>query len=92
MELFDLLEDYIIDQDDGLRKLLTWFYNLVMQLETIQQCGAEPTKEVRGEQLNVMGIRNELSRLALEIWFWKNPSSEVVHLNPVFLIIILALN
>ena len=42
MELFDLLEDYLIDQDDGLRKLLIWFYNLVMQLDAIQQCGAEP--------------------------------------------------
>lgn len=31
MELFDLLDDYLIDQDDGLRKLLTWFYNLVIQ-------------------------------------------------------------
>lgn len=29
MKLFDLLEDYLIDQDDGLRKLLTRFYNLV---------------------------------------------------------------
>src|SRR5512137_645404 len=48
MELFDLLEDYIIDQDDGLRKLLTWFYNLVMQLETIQQCGAEPYERSEG--------------------------------------------
>ena len=42
MELFDLLEDYLIDQDDGLKKLLTWFLNLVMQLEAIQQSGAEP--------------------------------------------------
>ena len=41
MELFDLLEDYLIDQYDGLWKLMTWFYNLVMQLEAIQQCGAE---------------------------------------------------
>ncbi len=28
----DLLEDYLIDQEDGLKKLLTWFLNLVMQL------------------------------------------------------------
>ena len=42
MEIFDLLEDYLIDQDDGLKKLLTWFLNLVMQLEAIQQSGAEP--------------------------------------------------
>jgi len=38
----DLLEDYLVDQDDGLKKLLTWFLNLVMQLEAIQQSGAEP--------------------------------------------------
>jgi len=25
MELFDLLEDYLIDQDDGLRKLIESF-------------------------------------------------------------------
>jgi len=38
----DLLEDYLIDQEEGLRKLLTFFLNLVMQLEAIQQSGAEP--------------------------------------------------
>lgn len=38
----ELLEDYLIDQDDGLKKLLTWFLNLVMQLEAIQQADAEP--------------------------------------------------
>ena len=31
MEIFDLLEDYLVDQDDGLKMLLTWFLNLVMQ-------------------------------------------------------------
>ncbi len=33
----ELVEDYLIDQDDGIKKLLTWFLNLVMQLEAIQQ-------------------------------------------------------
>jgi putative transposase len=37
-----LLEDYLIDQNDGLKQLLTWFLNLVMQLEAMQQVGAEP--------------------------------------------------
>lgn len=37
-----LLEDYLIDQEDGLKHLLTWFLNLVMQLEALQQVGAEP--------------------------------------------------
>lgn len=42
MELSDLLEDYLVDQEAGQKSLLTWFYNLVMQLVAIQQCGAEP--------------------------------------------------
>ena len=54
METFELLEDYLIDQEDGLKKLLTWFFNLVMQLEAIQQSGAEPYErnEARTAQRN----------------------------------------
>jgi putative transposase len=54
MEIFELLEDYLIDPDDGLKKLLTWFLNLVMQLEAIQQSGAEPYErnEARTTQRN----------------------------------------
>ena len=36
-------------------------------------------KEVTGEELNAMGIRNDLSRLALENWFWKSLSLEANH-------------
>ena len=43
----DILEDYLIDQDDGLKKLLTWFLNLVMQLEAMQQVGVEPYQPCR---------------------------------------------
>jgi transposase-like protein len=57
MELFDLLEDYLIDQDDGLRKLLIWFYNLVMQLEAIQQCGAEPYERSDGRTAQRNGYK-----------------------------------
>ena len=54
MEIFELIEDYLIDPDDGLKKLLTWFLNLVMQLEAIQQSGAEPYErnEARTTQRN----------------------------------------
>jgi len=58
MELVNLLEDYLIDQDDGLRKLLTWFYNLVMQLEAIQQCGAEPYERSDGRIAQRNGHKN----------------------------------
>ncbi len=54
MDIFELIEDYLIDQDDGLKKLLTWFFNLAMQLEAIQQSGAEPYErnEARTTQRN----------------------------------------
>jgi putative transposase len=54
MEIFELIEDYLIDQDDGLKRLMTWFLNLVMQLEAIQQSGAEPYErnEARTTQRN----------------------------------------
>ncbi len=71
MELFDLLEDYLIDQDDGLRKLLTWFYNLVMQLEAIQQCGAEPYERSDGRTAQRNGhkkrsLKTRVGELILE--------------------------
>jgi putative transposase len=37
----EFLEDYLIDQEDGLKKLLTWFLNLVMQLDAMEQIDAE---------------------------------------------------
>jgi len=39
--LFELMEDYLVDQEDGMKKLLTWFLNLVMQREAIQQSDAD---------------------------------------------------
>jgi len=42
----NLLEDYFIDQEDGLKKLLTWFLNLVMQFEAMEQIDAEPYQRV----------------------------------------------
>ena len=45
-----LIEDYLIDQEDGLKKLLTWFLNLVMQLEMMQQIGAEPYERIESRK------------------------------------------
>lgn len=36
-----VIEDYLTDQPEGMRSLITWFLNLVMQLEALQQAGAE---------------------------------------------------
>jgi putative transposase len=42
----ELLEDYLIDQEDGLKKLLTWFLNLVMRFEAMEQIDAEPYQRI----------------------------------------------
>lgn len=46
----EFLEDYLIDQEDGLKKLLTWFLNLVMQLEALEQIDAEPYQRVESRK------------------------------------------
>ena len=52
-----LLEDYLIDQKDGLKQLLTWFLNLVMQLEALQQVGAEPYERVDSRKAQRNGYK-----------------------------------
>ncbi len=36
-----IIDDYFTDHSEGMRNLITWFLNLVMQLEALQQAGAE---------------------------------------------------
>lgn len=38
----ELVQDYFNDNEEGMRKLLTWFLNLVMQIEALHQVGADP--------------------------------------------------
>jgi putative transposase len=52
-----LLEDYLVDQGDGLKQLLTWFLNLVMQLEAMQQSGAEPYQRTRSRRAHRNGYK-----------------------------------
>jgi len=40
MEVLDLVRDYFIDQDETMKKLITFFLNLVMESEAEQQAGA----------------------------------------------------
>jgi len=52
-----LLEDYLVDQKEGLRQLLTWFLNLVMQLEAMQQAGAEPYQRTGSRRAHRNGYK-----------------------------------
>lgn len=53
----EFLEDYLIDQDEGLKKLLTWFLNLVMQHEAIQQSEAEPYQRIESRKAHRNGYK-----------------------------------
>jgi hypothetical protein len=41
VNLFPLIKDYLVDQEDGIRQLITWFLNLVMEEEALLQAGAQ---------------------------------------------------
>ncbi len=53
----ELLEDYLIDQEDGLKRLLTWFLNLVMQFEAMEQINAEPYERVDSRKAHRNGYK-----------------------------------
>ena len=41
VNLFLLIKDYLVDKEDGIRQLITWFLNLVMEEEALLQAGAQ---------------------------------------------------
>jgi transposase-like protein len=40
MNVYELFEDYLVDSEDAIRTLITWFLNYVMEVEALQQSGA----------------------------------------------------
>ena len=40
MDPLALIEDYLSDQENGMKTLITWFLNQVMLQEALQQAGA----------------------------------------------------
>jgi hypothetical protein len=51
MEPIQIIRDYLIDNDKGMKILLTWFPNPVMQMEALEQAGAETLRENRNSPL-----------------------------------------
>ncbi len=41
VNLFSFIEDYLVDKEDGIRQLITWFLNIVMEEEAPLQAGAQ---------------------------------------------------
>lgn len=81
----DILEDYLIDQDDGLKKLLTWFLNLVMQLEAMQQSGAEPYQRAESRKAHRNGYKDRSLKTRVgEIQLKKPQFREIAFETKVF--------
>jgi transposase-like protein len=85
MTPIDILEDYLIDQDDGLKKLLTWFLNLVMQLEAMQQAGAEPYQRAESRKAHRNGYKDRSLKTRVgEIQLKKPQFREIAFETKVF--------
>ena len=41
INLFSFIKDYLVDQEAGIRQLITWFLNLVMEEEPLLQSCAQ---------------------------------------------------
>jgi putative transposase len=81
----DILEDYLVDQDDGLKKLLTWFLNLVMQLEAMQQVGVEPYQRAESRKAHRNGYKNRSLKTRVgEIQLKKPQFREIAFETKVF--------
>jgi transposase-like protein len=51
------LEDYLIDQDEGVKRLLIWFLHLVMQNEALEQLGAERYQRTQNRKAHRNGYK-----------------------------------
>jgi transposase-like protein len=60
MNLYDLLEDYFVDSEDAVRKVITWFLNQVMEFEALQQSGAEKYERNDSRKAQRNGYRKRL--------------------------------
>ncbi len=48
----ELIEDYLVDRNEGMKNLITWFLNQVMQQGALNQIKAHPMSEqIRGKHV-----------------------------------------
>jgi len=71
MRMNDFIQDYLSDQDEGLKSLLTFFLNLVMQYEMEQQAGAARYQRTESRKAHRNGSKprtllTKLGKLVLE--------------------------
>jgi putative transposase len=81
----DLIDDYLIDRNDGMKKLLTWFLNQVMQQEALNQIKAHPYERTGHRIARRNGIRKRsLKTIHGEVMLDKPQFREVPFKTEVF--------
>ena len=75
MDPLALIEDYLSDNENGMKTLITWFLNQVMLLEALQQAGAEQYERTDARKAH----RNGYKKLSL-----KTRYGETILLKPQF--------
>jgi putative transposase len=53
-----VIEDYLVDQDDGMRKLLTWFINFLMEQEALHQANAQRYERIDTRKASRNGYKS----------------------------------
>ncbi len=54
----EFVQDYFNDNEEGMRTLLTWFLNLVMQIEALHQVGAAPYERTESRKAQRNGYKD----------------------------------
>jgi transposase-like protein len=57
MSTSEVIEDYLVDRNDGMKKMITWFLNQVMQQEALNQIKAQPYERTGQRRARRNGIR-----------------------------------
>jgi putative transposase len=81
----ELIEDYLIDRNDGMKNVITWFLNQVMQQEALNQIQAMPYERTDQRKARRNGIRKRsLKTLHGEVILDKPQFREVPFRTQVF--------
>jgi putative transposase len=51
----ELIEDYLVDRNEGMKNLITWFLNQVMQQEALNQIKARPYERTGQRRATALG-------------------------------------
>ena len=58
MDPFAFIEDYLSDQENGMKTLITWFLNQAMLQEALQQAGADSYERTDARKAHRNGYKD----------------------------------